>query len=134
MLDKFFRWLKPHDFLVLVIPDRNTVFGFLTRITPFWFHVLFYKYVMRSPNAGKPAHAPFSTFYDRVVSMQGIREYIDRHGHRIHLEYACKPDTHRIFGVTSSIFEILSKFGEVVSFGRLASNHSALIYVIEKSK
>jgi SAM-dependent methyltransferase len=133
VLDKFFKWLRPGGLLVLIIPDGSTQFGFLTKITPFWFHVLFYKYILGSRRAGEPGHAPFRTFYDRIVSRQGVRSYVRRHGHRIHLECGCKPDFNRIFGAASPIIVPLSKIIETASFGRLAASHSAMLFVIEKT-
>jgi 2-polyprenyl-3-methyl-5-hydroxy-6-metoxy-1,4-benzoquinol methylase len=42
VIDNCFEWLKPQGLLILVIPDRETVFCFISRITPLWFHVAFY--------------------------------------------------------------------------------------------
>ena len=61
VLDNFVRWLKPGGIILLLIPNRNSAKGFLTRITPFWVHVLFYKYMRGHKTAGKPGHAPFRT-------------------------------------------------------------------------
>jgi SAM-dependent methyltransferase len=59
VLDNFMYWLKPGGTLILRIPDGDSVYGFVTRMTPFWFHVLIKKYVQKLPNAGKPGYDPF---------------------------------------------------------------------------
>lgn len=41
LLDNFMYWLKPGGTLILRIPDGDSVYGFVTRMTPFWFHVLY---------------------------------------------------------------------------------------------
>ncbi|MGH8167190.1 MAG: class I SAM-dependent methyltransferase [Woeseiaceae bacterium] len=64
VLDNFVSWLKPGGLLMLTFPDRDGVYGFFTRITPFWFHVLYKKYVEGIKNAGKPGFVPYETFHD----------------------------------------------------------------------
>jgi SAM-dependent methyltransferase len=132
VLDKFFKWLKPNGFLILVIPDRNTVFGLGTRLTPHSFHILFYKHVLKSPHAGKPGWGPFPTWYDSVVSMEGIRKYCRVHGFKIHREVACKPDSRRLFGLLDSFIRFLAVLVEGLSLRRISSKYSSLLYVIEK--
>jgi SAM-dependent methyltransferase len=132
VMDKFFRWLTPGGLLVLVIPDGATVLGLLTKITPYWFHVLVYRYILGSQRAGEAGHGPFPTVYDRVVSREGVRRYASTHGHRVHIEYACTPDLNRVFGIASAFLAFIFKIGEITSIGRFASGHSALLFVIEK--
>ncbi|UCF79208.1 MAG: class I SAM-dependent methyltransferase [Candidatus Eiseniibacteriota bacterium] len=133
VLNKLFRWLKPNRLLVLLIPDRDTVLGFITRCTPFWSHVFFYKYIRRLPNAGKPGQVPFQTYYDKVVSRRGIHDYCRSRGHKILLEYGHAFNSSRTFGVFAPLLDILLKLIELISFRRLSSDHSGLVYVIEKS-
>ena len=75
VLENFCRWLKPGGILILRIPDRESAYGFLLRITPFWVHVLYKRYIFGSRNAGKPGYDPFPTVYDSIVSRQGIRRW-----------------------------------------------------------
>ena len=70
VLNNFFKWLKPGGILILSIPDRNSVFGFVTRVTPFSFHVFYRKYIQGDKNAGKPGFEPYPTFYDKIVSRE----------------------------------------------------------------
>jgi SAM-dependent methyltransferase len=81
VLDNLFRWLAPGGLLILRIPDRDTVYGFLTRITPFWSHVALKRYVYRMPNAGKPGYDPYPTFSEPVVARKAIHSYCRKHGH-----------------------------------------------------
>ena len=45
VLDNFARWIRPGGLIVLRIPDKDSVYSFVARSTPHWFHVLFCKYV-----------------------------------------------------------------------------------------
>src|SRR6266446_1582470 len=70
VLEKFSKWLKPKGILILRIPDRNSVRGFFTRVTPFWFHMFYAKYIVRLRGAGTTGFGPFRTFYDPIVSRE----------------------------------------------------------------
>lgn len=133
VLDKFFTWLKPNGLVLLLIPDRNTLPGFLTRITPHGFHIFFYKYLKKEPNAGKPGYNPFPTYHDKIVSRQGIYNYCKRHGYKILGEYGSKFDINKLFGVFSPLFGILFKLIELISFRKLNSKYHDILFVIEKS-
>ena len=73
VLEKFANSLKPGGILILRIPDRNCVHGFVTRVTPFWFHMFYAKYIARNPDAGKTGFGPYPTFYDPIVSRLASR-------------------------------------------------------------
>ncbi len=132
VLDKFFDWLKPQGILVLLIPDRDTVYGFITRFTPFWFHVLYYRYIRKKPHAGKKGSGPFPTYYDRVVSLRGIQAYCARHGYKIRMEKKSDIPIRKIFGRLAPLCVLLFKMMEMMSFGKLATSHNNLLFVIEK--
>jgi len=85
-LDNFVRWLKPGGVLILTMPDRDSAYGFMTRLTPHFVHVLYYRYAWKLKDAGKPGFAPYRTFYDKVVSRKGIREFAAKHGLRVREE------------------------------------------------
>lgn len=132
VLDKFFKWLKPNGVVVLLIPDRETVYGFITRFTPFWFHVFYYKYVRKKPHAGQKGAGPFPTYYDPVVSVRGIQEYCARHGHKIRMDKRSDLPLGKIFGWLAPFVGAGLKAIELVSFGALTSRHNNLLFVIEK--
>ena len=86
VLENFCRWLKPGGLLILRIPDRDSVRGLITRITPFQFHVFYYKLV-GIKNAGQPGHGPFPTPFNKVVSRKGIHQYCQKHDLIVKEEY-----------------------------------------------
>lgn len=133
VLDSFFRWLKPNGLLLLLIPDRNTVTGFLTRITPHCFHITFHKYIKKTPNAGMPGFQPFPTFYDKIVSRIGIHDYCRHHGYKTISEYGHRSDPKKHFGVVSPLINMLFKLIKITSFKKLSSSHNDLMFVIENT-
>lgn len=130
-LDNLVRALKPGGLLVLRIPDRDTVFGLVTRKTPHWFHVFFYRRVYGNHDAGKPGHAPFRTHYDRVVSRRGVYAYCATRGLQIKAEYGTSFDLN-LFGALAGAVRLAMKAVEVASGGRLQSGHVNLTFMIEK--
>jgi SAM-dependent methyltransferase len=60
-LERFASVLKPGGHVLVVGPLHLTLKGLVTRLTPHWLHVQFYRHVLRSPVAGLPGHPPFET-------------------------------------------------------------------------
>jgi SAM-dependent methyltransferase len=131
VLENFVRWLKPGGILILRIPNRDSARGFLTRITPFWFHILYAKYILGDKNAGKPGRAPFPTFFDKVVSRKGIYGFCKKHGLLMKVEYGggSGRKAHPVFMFLSNLIVWTL---HLASFTRLSVKHAILIYVIEK--
>jgi SAM-dependent methyltransferase len=131
VLENFTRWVRPGGIIVVRVPDRDSIQGFTTRLTPFWVHVWFYRYVMGQPNAGKPGFAPYPTIYDPVISRRGIREFAERHGLVLreevgHGEYRRGPrPLQMLIGAYAKVVEILS-------FGRVHSKAANVTFILEK--
>ena len=87
VLEKFVAWLKPGGLMILYIPDRESVYGFLAKVTPQFFHVFFYRYILGQKNAGRPGFNPYPTYYDDVVSRRGIAEFAEKHRMKIVEEF-----------------------------------------------
>jgi len=131
VVSDFFSWLKPKGLLVLVFPDRDTVFGLFIRLLPHWVHLMYYKYLLRSPNAGKPGYGPFRTYYDGIVSRRAMRGYCHRNGHEILVEFG-RPYNLKGLGLLGWVLRVIFKIFQVFSLGRLAADHSGLVFVIQK--
>lgn len=132
MLENMCRALKPGGLMVLQFPDRDTVFGFITRTTPFWFHVLYKKYIEGQKNAGKPGFDPYPTYYHRVVSRRGIKEFCSTRGLHITEELASdgylRVDTLRGWFVRAVAIAV-----SMASLGHLPWDYNNLIYVLKKA-
>jgi SAM-dependent methyltransferase len=131
VLENFSRWLKPGGLLILLLPDRDTVFGFLTRMTPLWFHVLYHKYILGRKNAGRPGFGPYPTHYDPIVSRKGIREFCKTHRFRVREERGLC--TYRIQNsARARLVRVGALTVSVLSLGRLPWTHNNLTYVLCK--
>lgn len=133
VLNNFIRWLKPGGILILLIPDRDSARGFITRITPFWIHVFYSKYIEGNKYAGQEGYAPYPTVYDKVVSRIGIHQFCKAHGLDIKGEYSIGHGRSR-----TAFYRFLNwgfhTVGYIASLGRLSAKHCSLMYVIEKPR
>jgi len=131
VLENFNRWLKPGGILILRIPDRNSVWGFVTRVTPQWFHQFHHKYIRGIRNPDEVKFSPFPTVHDPVVSRQGIYEFCEKnqftmkeeHGHTFYLKG---------LGAVGTLVYMFVRSMNILSLGRLAWRHNDLTYVLEK--
>jgi SAM-dependent methyltransferase len=125
VLERFLRWLAPGGMLILKVPDRDSAYGFLTRLTPFWVHVMIYRHVFGIRLAGTPGHGPYRTYYDPVVSERGLREFCDRNGLPApELYRMCSYVDHRLVRVAAFLTSTLSA-------GRLAWRHNNLLLIVQ---
>lgn len=131
VLDRFLIWLRPGGILIIRIPDPRSVYGFLSRLTPFWFHVLYKRYIEGRATAGKPGYDPFPTIYDDVVSRAGIHRWCAARGMHLLEEVGWNYPLTRpgpLAHVVAGMSWLLAK----LSLGRLTASHINLSFVIEK--
>jgi SAM-dependent methyltransferase len=133
VMENFSNWLKPGGLLILRIPDRDSVRGFVARNTPFWFHVFYVKHVLGFKDAGTTGVGPFRAFYDPIVSRAGIHEFCRKNGFNIKEEYG-----HGSHLESKSIRDILIflfvRTVSLLSLGKLAWDHTDITYVLEKEQ
>jgi SAM-dependent methyltransferase len=131
VLMNFTRWLKRGGLMIVMIPNRDSGYGFMTRITPFWFHVLYKKYIEGMSNAGKPGHGPHPVFLDKVVSRNGIYQLCENYNLVVKAEYRMdgRPMRNQIVWFIMKVF-LWALY--LVSFTKLTVNYRDLLYIIEK--
>ncbi len=124
VLERFLEWLAPGGMLILKVPDRDSAYGFLTRITPMWAHVLFYRHLLGYRAAGTPGHGPYPTYHDRVISQGGLREFCRRKG-------LPEPEVYRLCSYARQPLTLAGAFlTSMLSAGRLAWRHNNLLLIV----
>jgi O-antigen/teichoic acid export membrane protein/SAM-dependent methyltransferase len=123
VLERFLRWLAPGGILAVEVPDRDSAYGFLTRITPFWVHVLAYRWLFGYREAGSRGHGPYPTHHEEVVSERGLLRFCEKHrlaGPQLYRQ--CSYGGYRIVLAGAFVASILSA-------GRLAWRHNNLLMI-----
>jgi len=79
----FYEALVPGGLLFIGAPNPNSFSGLITKLTPHWFHILYYKFVLGYKSAGEPGNVPFRTVYHPVVSPNALNQYCEKLGFRV---------------------------------------------------
>lgn len=77
---KFNDALAPGGLLLIGAPNPGSISGFITKYSPHWFHIWFYRVVLRRKNAGEPGRPPFRTVYHRVVHPRALIDFCAKLG------------------------------------------------------
>jgi len=123
VLDKMIDAVRPGGLLVIKIPDRDSVYAFLTRRTPHWAHVRYKWWIRRKPLAGTPGHGPHPVFYDPIVSRRGLLEWAA--SRRLPVVAMLADNSHlRFFGRAAGLVDAVLHAIALLSFGRLTADWS----------
>jgi SAM-dependent methyltransferase len=79
-LTGFFHSLKPGGLVLIAAPNPKSLSGVVTKYTPHWFHVWFYRHVRGEKDAGLPGHAPFPTHFHPLVTLSKLEAFAEAHG------------------------------------------------------
>jgi hypothetical protein len=93
--------------------------------------MLYAKYIVRLQGAGTTGFGPFPTFYDPIVSRAGIREFCRNERFIIKEEYGHGCDLGSQ-GITGFLQYTFVRIISLLSFGKLAWDHTDLTYILEK--
>lgn len=118
VLQNFVAWLKPGGIMIIRVPDSDGVQGFVARFTPHFFHVFYYRWAWKMKNAGKPGYAPYPTFYDHVISRQGLRDFCASHKLEVLEEFGVG-SYRRGYGIISKITPLVARAIAILSLGRI---------------
>jgi len=72
-LRNLFRAVKPEGLLILGFPNLLSIKGLVTKLTPFWFHELFYKYM-------KYTSRHFPTYLRSAIIPKNVISYAQKNG------------------------------------------------------
>jgi SAM-dependent methyltransferase len=79
----FLKALSPGGLVFLGAPNPSSFSGIVTKYTPHWFHVAFYRWVVGRKDAGKPGKGPFRTIYHRIVSPDALVSFCEDLGFEV---------------------------------------------------
>jgi len=76
----FCQSLKQNGLVLIGAPNPRSLSGVVTKYSPHWFHVWFYRYVRGDKKAGLPGQAPFPTHFHPLVTLANLETFAKRHG------------------------------------------------------
>jgi SAM-dependent methyltransferase len=76
----FCQSLKQGGLILIGAPNPKSLSGVVTKYSPHWFHVWFYRYVRGEKQAGQPGHPPFPTFFHPLVTLSNLEAFASSHG------------------------------------------------------
>ncbi len=130
VLDGFARWIRPGGLICIKVPDPGTVFGFVTKKTPMFVHVLYKKWIMGEKNAGKPGFDPYPVAYEPIIRPEAFLDWAEAHG----LEPVFAAKTNFIVNRSPFIriaYKLFAGFVRLLSLGRLESAHAGYAIVLK---
>jgi SAM-dependent methyltransferase len=77
---RFCECLRPGGLILIGAPNPRSLSGVVTKFTPHWFHVAFYRYVLGDKKAGLPGQAPFPTHFHPLVTLPRLLDFAREHG------------------------------------------------------
>jgi SAM-dependent methyltransferase len=77
---RFCESLKQGGLVLIGAPNPKSLSGVVTKYSPHWFHVWFYRHVRGDKKAGLPGQAPFPTFFHPLVSLSMLEAFARKHG------------------------------------------------------
>jgi len=135
-LNNFVRALKKDGIIILAMPNVLSAVGFLTKLTPHWFHIFLHRHLFGKKLAGTNGQGPFKTYMRLSISLPAIVQFA--HKHNLAVEYSNTYDPGfrkalRSKSVTIEIaFELFCLFVKLLSMGKLDSNHASCVVVLRK--
>jgi SAM-dependent methyltransferase len=79
-LVRFCQSLKQGGLILIGAPNPKSLSGIVTKYSPHWFHVWFYRHVRGEKQAGQPGHPPFPTFFHPLVTLSNLEAFAGNHG------------------------------------------------------
>jgi SAM-dependent methyltransferase len=124
-------WLKPNGLMIVRVPDRDSVQGFIARYTPHWFHVLYYRWAWKLKDAGKPGFAPYPVIYDPVVSQSGLLAFCAAHGLDV-VEVMGVGTFRRGYGLAARLTPLVAALISALTLGSVHAKFADLTVVARK--
>jgi SAM-dependent methyltransferase len=74
-LRRFCESLRSGGVILLGAPNPASLSGVVTKFSPHWFHVWYYRSIRGLKNAGQPGQAPFPVYYHPLVSIDRLKNF-----------------------------------------------------------
>ncbi len=76
----FFQSLRRGGLILIGAPNPRSLSGVVTKYTPHWFHIWFYRRIIGKENAGLPGEPPFPTYFHPLVTPALLEAFASKNG------------------------------------------------------
>lgn len=128
------RALEPGGVVVIKGPLLRSMRGLVTRFTPFWFHVAYYRFVLGAEKAGSPGYLPYPTVHARDADPRRLIPVLSAYGLQIeHFETFAQGDRLRSrFPIIYRLYRLAAAVLARISCGRYGGLASDFVLVAAK--
>ena len=109
----FTRALKPNGLILIGAPNPRSLSGVVTKYSPHWFHVWFYRHIRGDAKAGLAGCAPFPTHFHPLVTLSNLEAFAEQHGlqmiYRKQYESPRYPEMRRRMPVFAALVDAAAK-------------------------
>jgi len=135
-LSGFCEAIKPNGLILIGAPNPKSLSGVVTKYSPHWFHVFFYRYVRGIKNAGLPGQAPFPTHFHPLVTLPNLEAFARRHGlqviYRKKYESPRYPEMRRRKPVLAALVDAAARAMNLFLPGKIDVRHGDYHLILRK--
>jgi SAM-dependent methyltransferase len=117
-LRNLFRAVRPDGLVILGMPNLLSIKGVVTKVTPFWFHELFYRY-MKYTSRHFPTYLRVGMMPNRVVRLAQENGFSVEYFRLV--EGGVTKTLRRRVAFVDLALSLVERFARTISFGRLQS-------------
>ena len=122
--------------LLIGAPNPRSLYGLAARFTPQWFHVWFYRALLKKPDAGRRGHEPFPVVYHPIVMPKRLIAFCAKVGlEPVRVEEYESPWNRRLakhHPVIAGLLDIAMSTMNLFSLGTRNFRHSDYWAIFEK--
>ncbi|NEU96235.1 class I SAM-dependent methyltransferase [Bradyrhizobium uaiense] len=135
-LSGFCEALKPNGLLLIGAPNPKSLSGIVTKYSPHWFHVWFYRHIRGEKHAGLPGEAPFPTHFHPLVTLNNLEAFVAGRGlqviYRKKYESPRYPEMRRRKPVLAAVIDVAAKAMNALLPGKIDVRHGDYHVILRK--
>ena len=135
-LSGFCEALKPNGLLLIGAPNPRSLSGVVTKYSPHWFHVWFYRHIRGKPKAGLPGEAPFPTHFHPMVTLANLEAFVAQRGlqviYRKTYESPRYPEMRRRKPLLAAAVDVLARTMNAFLPGKIDVRHGDYHVILRK--
>jgi len=128
--------LKRGGMILIGAPNPRSLSGVVTKYSPHWFHVWFYRHIRGDKNAGLPGCAPFPTLFHPLVTLSNLEAFAEQHGlqmiYRKQYESPRYPEMRRRKPLFAALVDAAAKVMNIFLPGKTDVRHGDYHVILRK--